>query len=78
MNLENKFKDYLTETAEVIKKSDMKALSDIANKLIETKQKGGIVFTAGNGGSSATASHMVNDLTKGCRVTAGKGIKRYA
>ena len=75
MNLTQKFNDYLTDTAEVIKKSDMKALSDIANKLIETKQNGGTVFTAGNGGSSATASHMVNDLTKGCRVHGRNGFK---
>jgi len=75
MNLEKNFSDYLNDTAEVIKKSDMKALSDIANKLIETKQKGGMVFTAGNGGSSATASHMVNDLTKGCRVHGREGFK---
>jgi phosphoheptose isomerase/phosphoglycolate phosphatase-like HAD superfamily hydrolase len=75
MNLENNFRDYLTDTAEVIKKSNMKALSDIANKLLETKQKGRVVFTAGNGGSSATASHMVNDLTKGCRVHGREGFK---
>ena len=75
MNLEKNFNDYLIATAEVIKRSDMKALSDIANKLIETKQKGGTVFTAGNGGSSATASHMVNDLTKGCRVQGREGFK---
>ncbi|MCL1858727.1 MAG: SIS domain-containing protein [Oscillospiraceae bacterium] len=75
MNLEKNFSDYLIATAEVIKKSDMKALSDIANKLIETKQNGGTVFTAGNGGSSATASHMVNDLTKGCRVHGREGFK---
>ena len=73
--LEKKFSDYLNETADVIKKSDMKALSDIALKLIETKSSGGIVFTAGNGGSSATASHMVNDLTKGCRVHGREGYK---
>ena len=75
MNLERKFNDYLNDTAEIIKKSDMQALSDIALKLIETKQKGGIVFTAGNGGSSATASHMVNDLAKGCRVHGREGFK---
>lgn len=75
LNLETKFNDYLTDTAEIIKKSDMKALSYIANKLIETKQKGGMIFTAGNGGSSATASHMVNDLTKGCRVHGREGFK---
>ena len=75
MDLSEKFRDYLTETAETVKKSDMKALSDIANKLIETKQSGGMVFTAGNGGSSATASHMVNDLTKGCRVYGREGFR---
>lgn len=75
MNLEKNFRDYLTDTAEIIKKSDMKALSNIALKLIETKEKGNTVFTAGNGGSSATASHMVNDLTKGCRVHGREGFK---
>ena len=75
MNLEQNFREYLFDTAEVIKKSDMKTLSDIANKLLEIKQSGGIVFTAGNGGSSATASHMVNDLTKGCRVHGREGFR---
>ncbi|MCL2814019.1 MAG: SIS domain-containing protein [Oscillospiraceae bacterium] len=75
MDLSEKFRNYLTETAETIKKSDMRALSDIANKLIETKQRNGTVFTAGNGGSSATASHMVNDLTKGCRVFGREGFR---
>jgi len=75
MNLEKNFSEYLNDTAEVIKKSDMKALSDIALKLIEVKQNGGTVFTAGNGGSSATASHMVNDLIKGCRVHGREGFK---
>ena len=75
MDLSKKFSDYLNDTAETIKKSDMGALSDIANKLLETKRNGGTVFTAGNGGSSATASHMVNDMTKGCRVHGREGFK---
>ena len=75
MDLSKRFCDYLNGTAEVIRRSDMGALSDIANKLIETKQNGGTVFTAGNGGSFATASHMVNDLTKGCRVHGREGFR---
>lgn len=75
MNLNQKFEIYLNDTANIIMKSDMKALSDIALKLIETKQNGGTVFTAGNGGSSATASHMVNDLVKGCRVHGRNGFR---
>ena len=75
MDFTKNFSDYLNDTAEAIKKSDMKALSDIACVLLETKKKGGIIFTAGNGGSLATASHMVNDLTKGCRVLGREGFK---
>ena len=75
MNLEQKFYEYLIDTAEIIKKSDMNALASIALRLVETKQNGGMVFTAGNGGSSATASHMVNDLTKGCRIYGREGFK---
>ena len=75
MDLTKNFNVYLNETAKTIINSDMKSLSDIAGKLLEIKQKGKTIFTAGNGGSLATASHMVNDLTKGCRVFGREGFR---
>jgi len=75
MKLEQKCDAYLTATAQVIAKSDRKALEAIALRLLEIKQAGGTVFTAGNGGSAATASHMVNDLVKGCRVQDREGFR---
>lgn len=64
----DKLKAYIMDCAESVQKSDFEALAKIAKKLIEIKGTKNRIFTAGNGGSSATASHIVNDLVKGCRV----------
>lgn len=66
---------YSAEIAEKLLKTDFELLEKIIQKLIETKDKGGTIFTAGNGGSAATASHMANDFTKGCRVHNREGFK---
>lgn len=66
---------YTKEIAEKIVNSDFEMLSKIVDRLIQTKMMEGTVFTAGNGGSAATASHMANDLTKGCRVHNREGFK---
>jgi phosphoheptose isomerase/phosphoglycolate phosphatase-like HAD superfamily hydrolase len=49
-------------------KSDWNALALIVDELLQLKKRNGRIFTAGNGGSHATASHMANDFIKGCRV----------
>ncbi|QOX64737.1 SIS domain-containing protein [Anoxybacterium hadale] len=67
--------NYSTEIAEKLLKTDFELLEEIIQKLIETKGKDGTIFTAGNGGSAATASHMANDFTKGCRVHNREGFK---
>ena len=59
---------YATEMLSKTKKSDWRALAQITAALLDAKKRNAGVFTAGNGGSLATASHMVNDLIKGCRV----------
>jgi len=49
-------------------KTDWGALARIIDALLDVKRSGGRIFTAGNGGSLATASHMANDFIKGCRA----------
>jgi D-sedoheptulose 7-phosphate isomerase len=44
-------------------------------RLVRVKTDGKTVYTAGNGGSAATASHMCNDLLKGCRVNDREGFR---
>ncbi len=66
--------EYACDCSERVKKSDFEALGAIADVILETKRTGASVFTAGNGGSASTASHLCNDLTKGCRVLGRPGF----
>jgi phosphoheptose isomerase len=38
--------------------------------LLKVQARGGIIYTAGNGGSAATASHLALDLQKAAGVRA--------
>lgn len=67
-------KEYTNECAEAVLKTDFLKLAEIATLLINAKLSENTIFTAGNGGSAATASHFCNDLTKGCRVFNRNGF----
>ena len=73
--IKNSVMKYTKELAENLTKTDFDVLTKIIERLICTKLSGMTVFTAGNGGSAATASHMANDFTKGCRVHNREGFK---
>tara|TARA_B100001996_G_scaffold339297_1_gene292218 strand:- start:1107 stop:1667 length:561 start_codon:yes stop_codon:yes gene_type:complete len=48
---------------------DLKLVENIAIKIDQVRNNNNLVFVAGNGGSSSTASHFVNDLVKATRVS---------
>lgn len=58
-------KGYLSELTSSLEKIDLNAVDAAIELLIEAHKKGARIFTAGNGGSSATASHIVCDFNKG-------------
>lgn len=66
---------YAAGLAAQMVKSDMAALERVAERLLEAKRTGHAVFLIGNGGSAATASHVTNDLLKGCRKGSEPGFK---
>ena len=68
-------KKYIEEVTSGVLKTDFDLLTKIIEKLIETKMAGATIYTAGNGGSASTASHMANDFIKGCRVHNREGFK---
>ena len=70
----NILSDYFSRIADAINKTDTETLKKIAERIIATKQTNSKIFTAGNGGSAATASHFCNDLIKGCRILGRKGF----
>ncbi|MBQ6823714.1 MAG: SIS domain-containing protein [Clostridia bacterium] len=68
MNCAELLKNYAADCTARTMQTDFEALGRVAERLIEAKKQGAAIYTAGNGGSHATASHICNDLTKGCRV----------
>lgn len=44
------------------------ALSRVGRALLECRERDGVIYVVGNGGSAATASHFACDLAKGART----------
>lgn len=55
---------YLDQLSEALALIDTNSINSAIDILSTVKQRKGTVYIAGNGGSAATASHMVNDLMK--------------
>jgi D-sedoheptulose 7-phosphate isomerase len=53
---------YLTN---ILKQLDPTVIEQIIEALTEAAQRGSTIYVVGNGGSAATASHLVNDLVVG-------------
>lgn len=68
---------YATDTAARLMKTDFGKLAEIGERLLKAKAEGHTVFLMGNGGSAATASHVTNDLVKGCRVGDTPGFRAF-
>jgi D-sedoheptulose 7-phosphate isomerase len=75
MDVKKQLHDYAVDVAQRVVTSDFEMLAVIVQRLIQVKIDGNTVYTAGNGGSAATASHMCNDLLKGCRVNDQEGFR---
>jgi D-sedoheptulose 7-phosphate isomerase len=56
--------DYLTELEATIHNLSRVEIEAVVEALLENLRAGKQVFIIGNGGSAATASHMMNDLNK--------------
>ncbi|MFZ3053694.1 MAG: SIS domain-containing protein [Sulfuricurvum sp.] len=67
----NQYKLLLTT---LINKIDLNAIKKIIEKFDSLHQNNGKIFVIGNGGSAATASHMVNDLGVGLKR---RGIRNF-
>jgi D-sedoheptulose 7-phosphate isomerase len=64
-NLSNDLSAYLAELRTVLDKLPLKEIAQAADILFECYQADHTVFTFGNGGSGALASHLVADFGKG-------------
>jgi D-sedoheptulose 7-phosphate isomerase len=69
--------DYIKKLKEVLDELPLEKIESIAEILLEAYEKGKYVYIMGNGGSAATASHMVCDLAKGTIWPVSPGDKRF-
>ncbi len=58
---------YVSTLNQLLEQIDAEVIQSILDTLETTRCAGGRVYVLGNGGSAATASHMVNDLGAGLR-----------
>lgn len=65
-------KDYFQKEIEIIKRVDIKELNKAMNAINDALDRKATIYTMGNGGSAATASHMVCDFNKGISSEIGK------
>ena len=66
MKTASKFaKDYIGGLKDVLDRLPLKPIDEIIRAIEQARDEQRQVFVIGNGGSAATASHMMNDLCKG-------------
>lgn len=56
-------RSYLTHVGETLSRIDPAEVSALIEEFLEARKDNRTIFIAGNGGSAATASHMVNDIS---------------
>ncbi len=67
--------EYLASLSNALMQVDTDAVQAATQMLRATRESGGTVFIAGNGGSAATASHWVNDLGKATKRSGRQPIR---
>ena len=68
-------RDYYAREVRAIGSLDPAELSRAMNALLSCYEREGTVYAFGNGGSSATASHMACDFNKGACANVGKRFR---
>jgi D-sedoheptulose 7-phosphate isomerase len=67
--------DYLAGVQRLIAQVPLERVERLANRMEEAWREGRRVLLMGNGGSSATASHIVNDLQKCIYLDSGRPLR---
>jgi D-sedoheptulose 7-phosphate isomerase len=68
---------YISEHINILEKLPLDRVEQVLEVLKAARYKGSMIFTLGNGGSAATASHFVCDLAKNTRKDGSPPFKVY-
>lgn len=72
--LDNLLVSYRLRIETAFKKLESGIVSEIADAIRETSERGQLIWIIGNGGSAATASHFATDMSR-CTNSCGASIK---
>ena len=75
MDNTDNIKDYFSYLKNVIDQLDINQIDDVMNALMDAYEGGNTIYIFGNGGSSATASHIVCDYNKGVSLKQEKKFR---
>lgn len=75
IDFKKSIEDYYVREVKTIESLDKEELNKAMNCLMEHYEKESFVYVFGNGGSSATASHMVCDFNKGVSLDLAKKFR---
>ncbi|TAK22363.1 MAG: D-glycero-beta-D-manno-heptose 1,7-bisphosphate 7-phosphatase [Chloroflexota bacterium] len=69
---------YFESVAEALVRIDGRAVDRLVEAIRRARDRGGTVYTLGNGGSAATASHLALDIAKNTRRPDRRAIRAFA
>lgn len=75
MDYKTSIKEYLSKDINTFQKLDLEEINRAMQAIYDAWHRGASVFVMGNGGSAATASHMVCDFNKGISLGTGRKFK---
>ena len=77
-NISEIIDNYIAEVGTTLAGLPVEMIAQVVELLEEVRLKGRRVFTFGNGGSAATASHFASDLAKGAICPGKPRLKAFA
>lgn len=78
MEVQTAIRAYLDKETEVLLQLDINAIEAAVRLFLKVRENSGTVYTLGNGGSAATASHFVCDFAKGATERLGGKPFRFS
>ncbi len=66
---------YVDDVVRLIGDVDVAAVEELTGALLEAWRRGGHVLMMGNGGSSSSVSHIVNDMQKNIHLETGRPMR---
>ncbi|NOU19680.1 MAG: SIS domain-containing protein [Bacteroidales bacterium] len=75
MSGHNHYKGYFNQVSDTLTKINISELEAVVQSITDCYNRGGMIYIFGNGGSSATASHVAGDYLKGITFGMEKRLR---